>query len=122
MDEFESIYFKVFQYTKAEKEKIAEQIAALETPAMKDQQEQKNAADERQNVEADGQPNDKANQPDNVKVAPNKKEAETTKKENSQLKALRERESRLPEPELLQTWYRLDENSVPAVYRLQPIK
>jgi hypothetical protein len=47
---------------------------------------------------------------------------EDGKKEQLLIKALKDEESQLPDPSLLDTWYRLDENSVPPVYKLQNIR
>lgn len=47
---------------------------------------------------------------------------EDGKKEQHLIKALKDEESQLPDPSLLETWYRLDENCVPPVYKLQNIR
>lgn len=48
--------------------------------------------------------------------------AEAIKREAIVIKALQEKEEALPSPSLLLRWYKLDENHVPAVYRLQKIR
>ncbi|RUS77155.1 hypothetical protein EGW08_015078, partial [Elysia chlorotica] len=44
-----------------------------------------------------------------------------SRKEQQELRALRDAEENIPDVELLRQWYRLDQNSVPPVYRLLPI-
>lgn len=125
-DEFETIFNSVSKYAKTQRANIVEQIAALEPPpsASKEQTEQSTTQTENtQNSESvkTGSDQNNKNGSANVKAAAPRKETES-KKENQQIRALKEKLNQLPEPELLQTWYRLDENSVPAVYRLQSIR
>lgn len=51
-----------------------------------------------------------------------KQYAETIKREAQVIKALQDKEESLPSPSLLLHWYKLDENHVPPVYRLQKIR
>lgn len=44
------------------------------------------------------------------------------KKDQAAIRALRESEDDLPDISSLETWYRLDENCIPPVYRLQNIR
>lgn len=44
-----------------------------------------------------------------------------SKKEQQELRALREAQENIPDVDLLFEWYKLDKNAVPAVYKLQPI-
>lgn len=140
VDEFDAIFSRVSKYTNNEKSKIAEQMAAIEAQSVSKDQSKQNGepAENSQNgdvktncesktngdTKTGGSVSDTASEKDsqksNTKVQAPRKEPE--KKENQLLKALREKLSQLPEPELLQTWYRLDENSIPPMYRLQPIR
>ena len=44
------------------------------------------------------------------------------KKENAAIKALKESEDEIPDANILEHWYELDENSNPPVFRLQNIR
>lgn len=48
--------------------------------------------------------------------------AETIKREAAVVKMLQEKQDSLPSPALLMHWYKLDENHVPPIYRLQKIR
>ena len=54
--------------------------------------------------------------------APTYRKEADVKREQQLIKALKDKESELPDPDLLTTWYKLDENSMPKIYRLQTIR
>ena len=137
VEEFEAIFGRVSKYAYAERAKIAEQIANIESAGAskesKDPSEQNDQSgiEKTQNSQNGNTTNEKSEKADtasegdsqkaNPKVS-NTARKEAEKKETQLLRALREKENQLPEPELLQTWYLQDENSVPPVYRLQRIR
>lgn len=48
--------------------------------------------------------------------------ADMVKREQQIIKALKVKEETMPSPHLLSQWYKLDENCLPPVYRLQNIR
>ncbi|XP_060605739.1 uncharacterized protein LOC132758201 isoform X2 [Ruditapes philippinarum] len=120
IDEFEYIYNAVTSYTNANKARINEQIAFIENPSSA---RERNVLQEQS--QGDGESVLMMNGGDETSgqqvVVEKTHKKEDGKKEQLLIKALKDEESQLPDPSLLDTWYRLDENSVPPVYKLQNI-
>ncbi|XP_053385274.1 uncharacterized protein LOC123535609 isoform X2 [Mercenaria mercenaria] len=125
IEEFEYIHNAVTSYTNANKAKIHEQIAMLENPSsLKERrlsQEHPKDGAKTDITNGDIQPKGEATGQVTQEKAPATHKKEDGKKEQQLIKALKDEESQLPDPSLLETWYRLDENSIPAVYKLQNI-
>ncbi|XP_052243480.1 uncharacterized protein LOC127853228 isoform X2 [Dreissena polymorpha] len=135
-DDFETLYNRVYQSTKSQRSAIAQQIAAIEEtlPTGSDggneqrvsvtsiEGQASKPADTKETkgvakMASDTAENTVSQLPEGVRLS--RKEAE--KRDQQQVKALKDKLSLLPEPELLQEWYRRDDNSQTPVYRLQPI-
>lgn len=144
-DDFETLFDRVYQSTKSQRSAIAQQIAAIEEtqptgsdvgneqpasvtskeqPASafsKETQVSKQAATKETNGGAKAASETSENTVSQVPEGVRLTRKETEKRDQQQVKALKDKLSLLPEPELLQEWYRLDDNTQPPVYRLQTI-
>ncbi|KAJ8299190.1 hypothetical protein KUTeg_023250 [Tegillarca granosa] len=121
-DEFTAIAEKAGRYRDKEMAKINDKLSEIEktkTDRDPNKQQQKDDTDKegrirKTSVSSNNEEANKENQ--NARKRP-----EGTKKENEMVKELKVKEQSLPDPQLLKDWYRLDENTVPPLYRLQNI-
>ena len=135
MEEFESILKAVQNFFDSRYENIHSKIEELEAEIglpMSDKQTDSGAkmqTDDKKSVTSNSSSEEtKSDQSDkdsesrgqqNVTVY--RKEGEV-RKNQEMIKLLKEEEAALPNPSLLTTWFRLDTNTVPPVYRLRNIR
>ncbi|XP_052801292.1 uncharacterized protein LOC128232006 isoform X2 [Mya arenaria] len=136
MEEFETAFQGVTEFSARERAAIEREIAVIEPPTSGgtgNYTEVNNNHDSEVNsVHPDGtsinghtisqESSDQQQESSKTTAAAGqRKEGVESKKDQQRLKELRESIARLPSPKLLATWYRLDENALPPVYRLQNI-
>ena len=135
MEEFEAILKAVQNFFDSRYENIRSKIEELEAEIglpVSDKQTDSGAkmqTDDKKSVSSNSSSEEtKSDQSDkdsesrgqqNVTVY--RKEGEV-RKNQEMIKLLKEEEAALPNPSLLTTWFRLDTNSVPSVYRLRNIR
>lgn len=122
------MYEAVSSYTNPKKAQIHQQLAMLEKPnasRQKTTQESSSLTDnsvqngENDNVSVDVKESNNVTRKQSVSTAITRNGGQ---KDQEMIKSLKQQEAQLPDPEVMTTWYKLDENCVPAVYRLQPIR
>lgn len=123
-DEFTAIAEKAGQYRDREMAKINDKLSEIEkarTDRDPNKQQQKDDPDKEGRIRKISISS--KNSDDTGKESQNtRKRPEGTKRENEMVKDLKAKEHSLPDPQLLKDWYRLDENTVPPVYKLQNIR
>ena len=138
VEDFETVFNKVSEHSNPQRAELEREIASIQPSSNEGvgpsehsneketkvepneaQSEPTKAADPSSQV-ASGQPSNQA-AGGQAASGQRKEAAGESKKDQQRLRDLRERLARLPNPALLTTWYKLDENAAPAVYRLQNI-
>ena len=126
-EEFTAIYVTAKQHRRMEINEINDKIAKVEKASSDREQRRQQLAPENSDLERDdhlliGRLEDELNIEARTTSSKARTHAEMLKREQQVMKSLKEIRESLPSPELLQQWYKLDENLNPPVYRLQNIR
>ena len=125
-DEFDKIVHRTRSFAEIEVKKIREKLTEIEDLKIERERELQDEdecfIDTPTGLADIGASPEQRTEPTKYESSKFKQYAETIKREAQVIKALQEKEGSLPSPSLLLHWYKLDENHVPPVYRLQNIR
>lgn len=136
MEEFEAIFEAVKNYFDTRFEAIRTKIEELEAeigaplPEKQTDAGLKSQSDDKGSVKSEFSSEDARSGDHSDKTSENRSQQNVTvyrkegevRKNQEMIKSLKEQEAALPNPNLLLTWFRLDTNAIPPVYRLRNIR
>ncbi|XP_076114826.1 uncharacterized protein LOC143082831 isoform X2 [Mytilus galloprovincialis] len=124
-DDFEKIIQKTRSHTENEVEKIRKRLKEIDEVKEEREREESGVTSENTASDLNDKEPSSADMSHQINSANDinkfRSHAETIKREAAVVKMLQEKQDSLPSPALLMHWYKLDENHVPPIYRLQII-